>query len=103
MQRRVICVNPLTGVTSSFEYDDAIDAMHFIEEQDVTALLEWNKKLYNEPGKWGDGAVVAKMPMVLREQLKRDGVIREDGDTTLYKRWLNDPDNRGWRIRPGRV
>jgi hypothetical protein len=35
--------------------------------------------------------------------LKRQGIIREDGDTTLWKRWVNDPDNRGWRIRPGRI
>jgi hypothetical protein len=104
MRRRVICVNPATGVTSYFEFDDAADAMHFTEEQDVTALLEWNRKLYNEaPDRWGDGAVHTSMPVVLREKLKREGIIRADGDDTLYKRWVNDPDNRGWRRRPGRV
>jgi hypothetical protein len=102
--RRVICLNPLTGVTSYFEFDDAEDAMRFTEEQDVTALYERNKKLYNEaPTGWGDGAVHTSLPMVLREKLKRQGIIREDGDTTLWKRWVNDPDNRGWRIRPGRI
>ena len=58
---------------------------------DATALIERNKKLYNEaPERWGDGAV-AKMPMVLREKLKREGIC---DDRKPSAEWLNDPEQR---------
>jgi hypothetical protein len=38
------------------------------------------------------------MPLFYR--LKKDGII---DDPSAMKRWLNDPDNRFFRTRPGRV
>lgn len=102
--RRLLSVDPMTATRTYVDYDENEDALRIIEEVDVDRLLELNRAMFNEaPSNWGDGASVARMPMVLREKLKREGIIRADGDTTLWKRWLNDPDNRGWRIRPGRI
>ena len=102
--RRIFAIDPLTGTYHYVVYNEADDSFTIVEEADVTQLLEWNKRLYNEaPERWKDGASAARLHAVVRAKLEREGIIRRDGDDTLYKRWLNDPSNRGWRIRPGRI
>lgn len=102
--RRLLSVDPMTATSTYVDYDENDDTMRIIEEVDVDRLIEMNRAMYNEaPDGWGDGRVHTRIPMVLREKLKREGVIRDDGDDTLWKRWVNDPDNRHWRLRPGRI
>ena len=100
MSKRLFAVDPLTGTAHYVDYDEVEDSFTIISEVDPAELIEFNKLLYNEPGPWGDGAVVARYPELVRQQLKRDGIL---DDPKAYARWLNDPDNRAWRIRPGRV
>src|SRR5215510_558999 len=100
--RMLISVDPLSGTREYVEYDASEDALHYTQEADVTALLEWNKRLYNEaPTGWGEGAVFTKMHPLMRLYLKQQGIVDPD-DKKAFARWLNDSDNRGWRIRPGR-
>ena len=97
--RRLISVDPLTGTRAYVDYDEAEDAMHFIEEQDVTQLLALNRAMYNEaPTGWGDGATAARLPLSLWMRLKREGVL---DDPKRWRRWLNNSENRHFRIRPG--
>lgn len=99
--RRLISVDPLTGTRTYMDYDESEDALHFIEEVDVTALLEMNKAMFNDaPSGWADGATAARLPPMLRMKLQRDGIATDD---KLWRKWLNDPDHRGFRIRPGRI
>ena len=101
MQRLFASVDPATGTRSYIDYDENDDALHFTEEVDTTRLIEWNKRLYNEASAtWGDGATAAKLPPMLLGKLMREGIAT---DPVAWKRWLNDPDHRAFRIRPGRI
>ena len=71
------------------------------KEQDVTGIVEMNKADFNDaPARWGDGKRVASIPMAIYWELKRTGVA---DDQAALRRWLNDPDNRHFRTRPGVV
>ena len=51
--------------------------------------------------RWGDGKVVARIPMnVLFNQL---GEAVRDGDDAYVNRWLNDPDHAKFRTRGGKL
>ena len=101
MTKRLFAIDPLTGVASYVDYDEATDSYTLVDEVDPTALIEWNKKLYNEaPERWGELASVAKVPMLLRHKLIREGIW---DDPKAKRKWLNDPDNRAFRTRPGRL
>jgi hypothetical protein len=101
MTKRCFAVDPLTGTASYVDYDEATDTFTLVDEIDPTNLIEWNKKLYNEaPDRWGDGAMVSKVPMLLRHKLIKEGIW---DDPKARKKWLNDSDNRAWRVRPGRL
>jgi hypothetical protein len=106
MGKRLRAFDPDTGVFHWVDYDELTDTFTVIEEADVTALLESNQRLYNDaPARWGEGAVTSSIHPVMREKLKREGIIRThtDGDPEPFRRWQNDPDNRKWRTRPGKV
>lgn len=101
MTKRLFAVDPMTGTASYVDYDELTDSFTLVDEVDPTELIEWNKRFYNEaPDRWGNGATVARLPALLRHQLKQAGIL---DDPKAYAKWLNDPDNRAWRIRPGRV
>ncbi len=60
-----------------------------------------NKADFNDaPSRWGEGQRVASIPMTVYWELKRRGVVDDQG---ALRRWLNDPDNRFFRTRPGAV
>lgn len=72
--------------------------------QDVTSVVEDNKALFNqvdERANWkGDLHRVASIPMSVYYDLKAKGILN---DPSAMKKWLNDPDNRVFRTRPGAV
>jgi hypothetical protein len=106
MGKRLFAMNRETGVFHWIDYDELTDTVTVIEEADVTALLENNKRLYNDaPREWKEGAVHTSMSPVMRSKLMREGIIRThtDNDPEPYRRWVNDSDNRAWRVRPGKV
>lgn len=103
MKAKILSRDPLTGVTQWFEaHPDG--GFTLASRQDVTALCHDNRELYNSTGEhapWPDGfARVASIPLVLYEDLRRTGVL---SDWPSLRRWLNDPDNRHFRTRPGKL
>lgn len=86
--------------------------MHFHEDggitietvQDITDVAEANKAMYNqfdERTNWkGDMHKVASIPMAIYYDLKAKGIL---DDPVAMKAWLNNPDNRVFRTRPGQV
>jgi hypothetical protein len=96
-------VDPLTGTTQYVDYDEATDTFRFVQEADPIALLERNQRLYNEAStrRYGDGLeAVASLHPLLEMTLRQQGIW---DDPKARARWLNDPDNRKWRVRPGWV
>ena len=77
---------------------------HFRIDFEVQKTLEANKAEYaSAPTNWaGDWHKVASIP----HNILHDSGFEEANqqrDRKWISRWLNDPDNRGWRTKPGRV
>lgn len=103
MEKRLFDVDPLTGATQYFHYDEMTDETVIETVQDLEPLFDFNAATYNsidEKAKWGDGKVVARLPLNIYMDLKQRGIL---DDQRKFRQWLNDRDNLKFRTRPGRV
>jgi hypothetical protein len=79
--------------------------------QDVSGIIEQNKKEYNsfdERARWSDemfGNKVASIPLTVIDDLNKIGIMRGFAvlDEKRFKAWLNNSDNRVFRTRTGVV
>ena len=78
-------------------------------EQDVTDIIEQNKKEFNlTPSRWGDDVFdnkIASIPLTVIDDLNKQGIMRGFHvlDQKRFRAWLNNPDNRFFRTRQGNV
>ena len=102
MGRRLLSQDPKTGTTTWFHYHDEDDSFSVETVQEVDDVLDENKREFNDAqtGWKGDMHKIASIPMSLYFQLKEKGILE---DQAALKRWLNDPENRYFRTKPGRV
>jgi hypothetical protein len=99
--KKVMDHDPVTGISHVFYYDDETDEARIVAEQEVDEIIDENKSLYNDaPTQWGDYARVAQLPLTVYHDLKRKGIIDNPAE---MRKWLNDPDNRFFRTRPGTI
>lgn len=89
-------------------YADGEGGVVIEHSQDVSAVLEANKKVYNqvdERARWGEFDRVAEIPNSVIADLNVQGIMRGFTvvDQKRMKAFLNDPANRYLRTRPGRV
>ena len=99
--KKLLDTDPNTGIRHVFHYDETTDEATITAEQDVNTVIEANKAHYNDaPDRYGEFTRVAQIPMVIYWDLKKKGIL---DDQVALKRWLNDPDNRFFRTRPGQV
>lgn len=92
-------------VDSACFWHDQPDGSVVIENvQNVEEIVALAKAEYNstdERARWTHFQVrVARLPLTILLDLYRRGII---DDQPAFKRWLNDPDHRFFRTRPGRV
>tara|TARA_B110000908_G_scaffold115437_1_gene135349 strand:+ start:528 stop:824 length:297 start_codon:yes stop_codon:yes gene_type:complete len=77
--------------------------------QDVTDIIEKNKQEYNNNStKWGDELFdnkIASIPMTVVDKLNQEQIMRGFHvlDQKKFFAWLNDPDNRFFRTKKGRI
>lgn len=97
------------GIKST-EFKDDGDNLLIKQTQDITDIVETNKQQYNsfeKSSRWGDtlNNKVASIPLTVFQDLEKQGITR--GFTVIdmprFKQWLNDPQNRVFRTRPGRI
>ena len=103
MSKKLFDYDPETGTTKWWHYDADKDEAKIETVFEVGDIIEANKAQFNstdERAKWGEWSRVASIPMALFYRLKQQGII---DDQAAMKRWINDPDNRLFRTRPGRV
>jgi hypothetical protein len=105
--KQILSVDATTGI-SQVAYDDGEGGLVIKTEQDINAILEANKQAYNqtdERAKWGELAHIAAVPLTVFQELNKKGICRGFMviDQKAMKAWLNDPENRHFRVRPGRV
>lgn len=91
--------------TSVYEADNKL----IIENsQDISAVLESNKSRYaatDERARWSEFEHIGWIPDSVIIELNRQSILRGYAvvDEKKFKAWLNNPDNRHFRSRPGRV
>ena len=103
--------NTLSNGITNTSFIDNGDELIIAKSQDITAILEMNKREYaaqDERKNWGDDAFsnkVASIPLAVFAELEKQGITRGFAviDKKRFNAWLNDPDNRAFRTRAGRV
>lgn len=97
--------DPATRITRKMHFREHDDTFVVSHEQDDKEILEENKASYNSydrasapHAEWGD--LYARIPLVVWGRLVEQGIAF---DNERLKKWLNDPDNRVFRRRPGRM
>ena len=102
---RMLSADPITKTRKVFHRDSSGDEYHIETQQDVTAIIERNKHLYNtfrsareKHGEWGDK--YAEIPLSVWGDLLRRGIAN---DEKALRKWLNDRDQEAFRTRPGRL
>jgi len=85
------------------------DEITIKQEQDVSALVEQNKREYNNADKkWSDqlfGNKVASIPFTAVDKLNKQGIMQgfKVLDQKRFFAWLNAPENRFFRTKPGNL
>jgi hypothetical protein len=90
------------------------DQLIIEQKQDISAIIEHNKALYNQSmdrkGWDGNNAIspqnkVASIPLVVFAELEKQGITRgfQVLDMDRFKAFLNNPDNQVFRTRMGKV
>lgn len=85
------------------------DEITIKQEQDVSALIEQNKKEYNNAEtKWSDqlfGNKVASIPYTAIDKLNKMGIMQGFSvlDQKRFFAWLNDPENLFFRTKKGHL
>lgn len=98
------------GITNTSFVDNG-DELVIVKSQNISAILEMNKREYaaqDERKNWGDDAFsnkVASIPLAVFSDLEKLGITRGFAviDKKRFHAWLNDPDNRAFRTRAGRI
>ena len=106
-ERRELDADPLTGITHNFVYEagETPSQDKFVIEttQDVTDIIKRNRASLNEVdvhAAWGEWSKVASLPLSVYYDLKQQGIL---DDRARFKKWLNDPDNKAFRVWQGRL
>ena len=79
------------------------------QSQDISALVEQNKKEYNNAEtKWSDqlfGNKVASIPFIAIDKLNKLGIMKgfDVLDQKRFFAWLNDKDNLAFRTKRGNL
>lgn len=110
MARRPFSTDPLNGIVRYYHDDTANDQFIIETVQDVQPILDRAKAQRDQTSRntpWQDGMQkVASIPLAVLSSLVDKGILDKNGrvqDMAAFKRWLNDPDNRAFRTREGRV
>ena len=88
---------------------DANDNAVIKQEEDLTPYIEQNKKEYNASSStWSSnplGNKIASIPNIVIDQLNKDGIMKgfQVVDQKRFFKWLNDPDNRYFRTKQGKL
>lgn len=104
---RLLGHDPDSGITEYYHFDPDTNGFVIEQRQDVTAIIEANLAAQNaDHGNWGEMTMVARYPLTILMELVKQHILDEGFrviNEKAYTRWLNDPSNRVWRTRLGKV
>jgi hypothetical protein len=89
-------------------HDDGEGGLILETKQDITQIIEINKQKFNDItslDRWGDLTHIATIPDTVIDDLNKMGIMRGYAvmDEPAFAAFLNNPDNRYLRVRPGRL
>lgn len=97
----------MTDLQTLFHYDDANDKSIIEVRQDVEPIMDMNKRQMNQASSYHDGKEAmhhyARIPIAALEKYKMETGSDPMTDPEAMRRFLNDPDQRVWRVRGGKV
>lgn len=102
-ESRLFDYDEFTGLKKVWHYDAEKDEATIETVQDVSSIVELNKidLTQSENTGWkGEFHHVARIPLSIYYQLKAEGKL---DDEAYMKRWLNDPEQRFFRVKEGQV
>ncbi len=86
------------GVLKTVQTD--ADTIRFASTQDVDPIIQYAREMAEAGGWSSEMKPAAEIPMVIVEKMMQDGSW---GDPAAMKAWLNDPQNKCFRIWQGRL
>ena len=94
--------------TVQIAHEDGEGGLIVETKQDIQPFLEHNKASYariDERARWGEFTQIASIPFAVIQDLNKQGILKgfHIVEPKKLKAWLNDPDNRFFRTRPGRI
>tara|TARA_X000000950_G_scaffold270928_1_gene351360 strand:- start:495 stop:836 length:342 start_codon:yes stop_codon:yes gene_type:complete len=99
-------------VKTNLIYDESDNKYHIENTQNIDEIIKANKVAQNE-GAYKSKALadakgyrVARLPNIIVHQLAKKKILTHSGkvlDKPKFFKWLNDPDNRHFRIYTGRL
>lgn len=96
--------DPVTKTRKDFHWNESDESFVIESKQDVTACVELSQAEFNahdERTPWkGDMVKAASIPMNMVGELQRLGIWYDD---KALAAWLNDPANKRFRTRPGKL
>ena len=103
-----ISFDPFSQIREELHFNEQTEEFESKRFQDIEPILDFNKYARNDvnTGHFGNANVhhVARIPLIVIEQWKRDGVIDWFKSTDAERRKvLNDPDNALFRTRKCRL
>ncbi len=107
--KRLIDVDPLTGIETWHHFDTTTGLTTIETVQDVEPYLEYNKFRrndddYKKQGMKNEFWHVARIPIVVQEQWLREGIdIYNKDHWPKVRQKLNDPDWANLRTSRGRI
>lgn len=77
-------------------------------KQDISHILEANKRDFNNVtsiDRWQDLTHIARIPYTVIDELNKNGIMRGFAvvDEPAFAAFLNNPENRYLRVRPGNI
>src|SRR5689334_12339272 len=105
--KRVFSEDLLTGITEYYYHDQETGGFAIETVQDMEPHLELAKAMFNAaPLRYGEFTHVKHIPLVLMQQLIKDGILGPGGailDEPRFKKFLNERDTNFFKTRPGHV
>jgi hypothetical protein len=101
MTQKVIYDHTGTVARVLHQEDQEFDGTFHIETvEDLEPILDSVKVLRDDHKERGDLKHVARIPVTVVEQAMREGWYHDDAK---WRQWLNDPQNKDFRVWEGRV
>tara|TARA_Y100000289_G_C3874250_1_gene125202 strand:+ start:277 stop:615 length:339 start_codon:yes stop_codon:yes gene_type:complete len=112
MTKKISVDSGANVIKSKIHLDEGEKKIHIEDSQDVSEIISNNKRDANDEAYKLKGFQDAKMykvasiPLIVVQELAQKGIMGTNGtikDPARMKKWLNDPDNKHFRIYKGNL